>query len=110
MTFTIIQIPPGNIIETRLLSLEQSGTTVSQQEIDRIRVQFPQKPFYAVFGGFHLMNKHPRNIQAILNAFKDLGVQKAGPTHCSGNEAEEIFRKNYGKDFLAMKAGELIDI
>ena len=40
MSFTIIQIPPGNIIETRLMSLEQSGTTVSQQEIERIRAQF----------------------------------------------------------------------
>ncbi|MBL9213908.1 MAG: hypothetical protein JNG83_00380, partial [Opitutaceae bacterium] len=39
-TFVIIQIPPGNIIETRLVSLEQSGTSVSQQEIARLRAQF----------------------------------------------------------------------
>ncbi len=40
MTFTIIQLPPGDIIETRLLALEESGSAVSGQEIARIRAQF----------------------------------------------------------------------
>ncbi|MBL9213910.1 MAG: hypothetical protein JNG83_00390, partial [Opitutaceae bacterium] len=40
MTFVIIQIPPGDIIETRLLSLEQQNTSVSREEIGRIRAQF----------------------------------------------------------------------
>jgi ABC-type dipeptide/oligopeptide/nickel transport system permease component/ABC-type transport system substrate-binding protein len=40
MAFIIIQIPPGNIVETRLLALEQSGTTVSQQEVERIKSTF----------------------------------------------------------------------
>ena len=40
MTFVIIKIPPGNIIETRLLNLEETGTAASRQEIERIRQQF----------------------------------------------------------------------
>jgi ABC-type dipeptide/oligopeptide/nickel transport system permease component len=39
-SFTIIQLAPGNIIETRLLFLEQSGTPVDRQEIERITAQF----------------------------------------------------------------------
>jgi len=39
-TFIIVQIPPGNIIETRLLALEQTGITVDQYEIERIEAQF----------------------------------------------------------------------
>ncbi|MEZ5275067.1 MAG: ABC transporter substrate-binding protein [Opitutaceae bacterium] len=39
-TFVIIQIAPGNIIETRLLALEQSGTPVDRDEIERIKSQF----------------------------------------------------------------------
>lgn len=39
-TFTIIQIAPGNIIETRLLALEQMGSPVDRQEIERLKSQF----------------------------------------------------------------------
>lgn len=78
--------------------------------MDRVREQFSGKLFYAVLGGFHLMNKHPRNMHAILNMFKDFGVQRAGPTHCSGVETEEVFKKKYGKNFITMKVGEVVDI
>jgi ABC-type dipeptide/oligopeptide/nickel transport system permease component len=40
VTFLIIQLAPGNIIETRLLALEQAGTPVDRQEIERIKTQF----------------------------------------------------------------------
>ena len=75
--------------------------------VDLVRSQFPEKPFYAVFGGFHLMNKHPRNIHSIINKFRDFGVRKVGPTHCSGSEAENIFKEEYGDSFLSMKVGEI---
>ena len=39
-TFVIIQLAPGNIIETRLLALEQAGTPVDRDEIARIKAQF----------------------------------------------------------------------
>jgi len=78
--------------------------------LDLVREKFPGKPFYAVFGGFHLMNKHPRNINSIINVFKDLSIKKAGPTHCSGTEAENIFKEEYGDNFLSMKAGETFNI
>ncbi len=78
--------------------------------LDLVRKEFPARPFYAVFGGFHLMNQHPRNIHSIIDVFKDLGVKKAGPTHCSGTEAENVFREEYGNNFISTKIGEAVSI
>ncbi len=78
--------------------------------LDLVRGRFPDKPFYAVFGGFHLMNKHSRNIHSIMDVFKGLGVKKAGPTHCSGTEAENVFKEEYGNNFLSTKVGEIVCI
>ncbi len=78
--------------------------------LDLVRNKFPDRPFYSVFGGFHLMDKHSRNIHSIINVFKELGIKKAGPTHCSGTESENVFKKEYGDSFLTAKAGETIYI
>ena len=40
VTFTIVQMPPGDIIETRLLALQETGSQVDQEEIERLREQF----------------------------------------------------------------------
>ena len=78
--------------------------------LEFVRTKFPGKPFYAVFGGFHLMDKHLRNIDSIVNVFKELGVKKAGPTHCSGTEAENIFKEEYGNDFMSLRVGEVVHV
>ena len=78
--------------------------------LDVVKKKFPKKKFYAVFGGFHLVNKQPRNNDTLVNAFKEFGVKKVGPTHCSGEEAEKAFREIYKDDFLSMKVGDNIVI
>jgi 7,8-dihydropterin-6-yl-methyl-4-(beta-D-ribofuranosyl)aminobenzene 5'-phosphate synthase len=75
-----------------------------------VQEQFPRKKFHAVFGGFHLMNAQPRNISGILQVFKELQVEKAGPTHCSGKETEDLFRKEYGGRFISTNIGDIIDV
>jgi 7,8-dihydropterin-6-yl-methyl-4-(beta-D-ribofuranosyl)aminobenzene 5'-phosphate synthase len=78
--------------------------------IDVVRKNFPQDPLYAVLGGFHLMNKQPRNIDTLVARFKCLGIRKAGPTHCSGSEAEDLFKNEFQDNFLSLKVGQSIDI
>ena len=51
-----------------------------------------------------------RMINIIVDEFKKMGVKKAGPCHCSGDEAEEIFRDRYKDDFVQIKAGKVIQI
>jgi len=30
--------------------------------------------------------------------------------HCSGPEAEKIFREKYGKNFVSLKTGHILDV
>ena len=75
-----------------------------------ISKHFSDKQLYAVLGGFHLINKSPSVLNVIVDTFKDMGIKKAGPTHCTGSEAEEIFRRNYKDSFICMDAGMILDI
>jgi len=69
-----------------------------------------KKDVHLVFGGFHLMNKSDAEVKAIINQFKDLGVQKVGATHCTGDRAIELFKKAYGENFVRMGVGKVIQI
>ncbi|HHJ00760.1 MAG TPA: MBL fold metallo-hydrolase [Candidatus Aerophobetes bacterium] len=65
---------------------------------------------YLVMGGFHLMDKDERVVEMIVKRFRELGVKKAGPTHCTGEEAIEIFKKEYKKNFLEVGAGKILEV
>lgn len=78
--------------------------------VTKIRDRFVSDPVYFVFGGFHLTGQDKRAIEIVTEGFKQRGVQKAGPTHCSGTEAEKIFKDKYGKDFIPINVGETLDV
>ncbi len=67
-------------------------------------------PIYLVLGGFHLMDKDTRMIEMIVDRFRELGVKKVGPSHCTGEEAIELFREKYKEDFLSIGVGRSIEI
>lgn len=66
------------------------------------------KDIYLVFGGFHLMEATDKEIGSIISDMQDLGVQKCGATHCTGEHQIELFREAFGKDFVEMGAGNVI--
>ena len=69
-----------------------------------------KKEIYLVFGGFHLSGFEDQEIKEIIRFFKKLGVKKAGPSHCSGKEARDLFSKAYGKDYIQIGVGKKISI
>lgn len=71
---------------------------------------FPNEPFYTVAGGFHLKDKGIEELQIYTNTFEKHGVQKVGPTHCSGHEAETAFKRIYKNSFLNMAVGSVFDV
>ena len=79
-------------------------------EIIKKAVYEYKKPMYSVIGGFHLKDKSKKYINNIIREFKELGVKKVGPAHCTGQEAEELFRNSYGSNFISVKAEQTIDI
>lgn len=76
--------------------------------IQIIKRQFPDDIIYMVLGGFHLMNEDERLIGIIVEEFKKNGVKNVGPTHCSGEKAEKIFKQKYGSNFVTVKVGSTI--
>jgi 7,8-dihydropterin-6-yl-methyl-4-(beta-D-ribofuranosyl)aminobenzene 5'-phosphate synthase len=78
--------------------------------LENVKAQFPGKPIYIVYGGFHMQSAGKKIICSVADKFKKLGVIKAGPTHCSGHEAEVIFSDEYKKDFLSAKVGDTLEL
>ena len=71
---------------------------------------FPDKDIFCVLGGFHLLDKQRKDIEFIVSEFKKMGIKKVGPTHCSGDEAREIFKKIYQDSFVDIKTGQTLEV
>lgn len=63
------------------------------------------KKIYVICGGFHMKDNTPEENGKIIRQLQALGVQKAIPLHCTGAAACRLFRKTYGKDFMALREG-----
>ncbi len=63
-----------------------------------------------VFGGFHLGSQSTDETLATIEAFRDLGVRRTGACHCTGAKAIQVFREQYGDDFIEIGAGTVIEI
>ena len=78
--------------------------------LQKVRHQFPSIPFYAVLGGFHLGHETDRQVQEIIKQFKAFGIKKVAPAHCTGEPAMNLFRKEYGNDYIQLGVGEAVDV
>lgn len=67
------------------------------------------KNIYLVFGGFHLLNHSDAQINQIIQEFKELGVEKCGATHCTGERAISLFKEAYGDNYVSMGVGQVIE-
>jgi len=68
------------------------------------------KDIYMVFGGFHLMSNSDKQVEEIIRVFKELGVQKCGATHCTGDRQIELFKKAYGDNYVPIGTGNILRI
>lgn len=75
-----------------------------------IRKEFSLKKLYLVFGGFHLEGKEREDIKGIMTNLNVMGVQRIGPTHCSGEKARRIFSGVYQDNYIPVKAGHIIGL
>jgi len=63
-----------------------------------------------VLGGFHLFHKSDDEMRNIVDEFRNLGVRKVGPCHCTGSRAQELLELEYGDDFIKLGVGARIDL
>jgi len=69
-----------------------------------------KEDIYLVLGGFHLGSASDSRVNAIIKEFQRLGVKYAAPCHCTGDRAIGMFRNAFGKDFLPVGVGAVIEI
>ena len=60
---------------------------------------------YLVLGGFHLSGASENTILSIIEQFRELGVVKVAPCHCSGDRARALFKEEFGEDYMEVGAG-----
>jgi len=65
---------------------------------------------HLVMGGFHLRSKSGAEMMAILADFRRLGVEKVGPSHCTGDQSIAMFAEEYGDDFIRSGAGKVFHV
>lgn len=66
------------------------------------------KDVLAVLGGFHLLRDTRESVLSVIRRLKELGVRYAMPCHCSGDDAIELFAREYGAEFVKCSVGSVI--
>ncbi|MDP8218604.1 MAG: MBL fold metallo-hydrolase [Candidatus Theseobacter exili] len=75
--------------------------------LEKVEEDVPGK-LHLVSGGFHLKHHDTKAISFIVDRFRELGVERVAPTHCTGTEATEMFHKEYADAFIEVKVGQVI--
>jgi len=65
---------------------------------------------HMVFGGFHLLRHSAAEVEKIIAGFRELGVRNVGATHCTGDEAIAIFRKDFGPNYVKLGVGSVYSL
>ena len=61
-----------------------------------------------VMGGFHLRGMQKPALDELITRFKQLGIKRVGPCHCSGDLARAMFRHVYQKDYIDVGVGTVL--
>jgi 7,8-dihydropterin-6-yl-methyl-4-(beta-D-ribofuranosyl)aminobenzene 5'-phosphate synthase len=63
-----------------------------------------------VMGGFHLADYGTAEVEGVIANLKRSGVQRAAPSHCTGDQAIEQFLTAFGADFIPIGAGAVLHV
>ena len=77
------------------------------QKAKEVRVD---KLVYLVMGGFHMTGAATPQIESVIEGFRELGVKKVAPCHCSGDETRKMFRQEYVEDYINSGSGKIITL
>jgi 7,8-dihydropterin-6-yl-methyl-4-(beta-D-ribofuranosyl)aminobenzene 5'-phosphate synthase len=127
---SIVEVEPGQSIMEGILTTGEMGTNILEQAliitttkgmviitgcahpgivqmVDQA-INLTGDPVYLVIGGCHLGDASRNRIASILDEFRRVGVQKVAPSHCTGDQAIQMFREAYGSDFIESGVGSVI--
>jgi len=61
-----------------------------------------------VVGGFHLLQYGESRVLRVIDQLRALGVGRACPTHCTGDDAIALFAREFGDDYVQGGVGRVI--
>jgi 7,8-dihydropterin-6-yl-methyl-4-(beta-D-ribofuranosyl)aminobenzene 5'-phosphate synthase len=97
----LIDTPRGLIVITGCA--HPGVDTVVEQAVRQLG-----KPVRLLMGGFHLMDRSPDQVRAVIARLQRLGVEEVAPSHCTGDSATELFREAWDQHFVDGGLGALI--
>ncbi len=108
---------PGSPAEQSLVVESRAGLVVITGcahpgivEIVRRAKELSDEPVFLAMGGFHLGDRRENQITKILADLRQLEVQRVAPSHCTGEDAIQMFAAEYGDKFIRSGAGTVITI
>jgi len=78
--------------------------------IRRAKEIVPASKVYLVVGGWHLGGASQTQLKSIIDGFRQLGVERVAPCHCSGDETRRWFKQYYGDDYIDSGVGKRIPL
>ncbi len=89
-----------------ILGCAHAGVINTLQYIRRIT---GGKPIHTVLGGMHLLNAKPERIEQTIQAFRQLGIQRIGPAHCTGMAATAQLWSAFPNSCVACSVGTRLE-
>ncbi len=78
--------------------------------VERTINYLPDKRIDLIIGGFHLMRQSDHQIKEISSKLKRLRVKKIAPSHCTGDQAINIFKEEWQENFIDFNIGNTTSI
>ncbi|MEA2022632.1 MAG: MBL fold metallo-hydrolase [Candidatus Caldatribacteriota bacterium] len=76
--------------------------------INKVKKILPGEKIFLVMGGFHLSGVSELSLKNIVGKFKEAGIQKVAPSHCSGDRCRELFKANFKENYINSGLGKII--
>jgi 7,8-dihydropterin-6-yl-methyl-4-(beta-D-ribofuranosyl)aminobenzene 5'-phosphate synthase len=99
----VVDTPEGLVI---LTGCARAGVV---EVVEKAKSVMP-KDIYLVMGGFHFEQQTEAALSPIVRRLRELGVKNLGATHCTGERAVALLKKDFGKNYIALTVGEPIII
>ena len=78
--------------------------------LEKAKNILPGERIYLVLGGFHLHRSSEEEITHTVTKLYDLDVLTIAPTHCSGEAARKLIKKECYKNYIEVGAGKIVEI
>lgn len=85
------------------------ATTGIVDLVNRVLSLATRQPFL-VMGGFQMKGTDEASLRKTAEGLRELGVQYCGASHCTGSEAIDYLKAEYGANFVETGLGSVIEI